>query len=133
MDVVAVAALIQKSLPQRWSVTCGDAGFYVTLFSPDGALVAQRSISITLLGKVQVYVHGHQLPEEHEVYKTGTIGELHATNATQFVVQVLNFVSQVRLMEVCVGAVNPQYKCWWKNSLEKCVIDNNPFHEIRYN
>ena len=128
----AIVAEVQSLLPPRWSASRGEGGFHISMFSPDPSHVVQRPIFVSNDGALQVFVHGQELSQEHPVFKKCTIKSLFSETRHQFVSQVVTFVSEVRLMEICMGASNTKYKIWWKSSLDTCFIDQNSFRETRY-
>lgn len=93
--------------------------------------MVQRSLFIPYGGNIELYVHGQLLPPKHEIYSTLKIVKLTHQSLKQFVSNVLYCVSQVRLLEICVGAAKRKYMYFWKRESD-CIIDQNSFRETKY-
>lgn len=130
--MTSVLSALEKRLPKSWSVSHHASGFFFTLLSDGLSRVTQRTVFVGHSGDVNVSVHGKELEKNHPVYKNVSNVQLLPSSVSLFVENALKLVSDVRLYEVCVGAESQKFKQWWKNSLDTCVIDVNPFQEIRY-
>lgn len=117
---------VKKSLHSYWTASLEDSGLRISLHSRDEARIAQRNLLIGFAGEVRVFVHGQELPS---TFKTVSLS---CENTTEYAQKVLEIVAGVRLKEICIGVKDSKFKVWWKNYLNTCYIDNNSFHETRY-
>ncbi|XP_052130258.1 uncharacterized protein LOC113209909 [Frankliniella occidentalis] len=130
-EMSVLASKLAGLLPKLWSADYSGGNLSIMKQSAHPCKSTQRTIILTSESSYQLYIHGHEIAPDHEVFQKFTPVDLQVMPETVVLDNLLKTVSALRLFEVCTGVPKLKYKSLW-GKVDGCARDTNPYQEIRY-
>lgn len=125
--------LFRSHLPKPWIVIADQCGFHLLLPSCQSPISIQREIFISFSGSVSIYMHNVLLPSFQDIFEIAKASRVTFTSDSVeiFCKYGVSLVKKFLMYVTCVGANDMETKNFWY-MVPDTYIDNNPYHEKRY-
>jgi hypothetical protein len=129
--LIEVEKKVKAFLFRHWITILDDEAIHVVLMSPLENVSVQRSLKFSVYGDVEVKVHCKLIDCEKFMTNTDPHVPVEESTVHSFVDRIVTVVNNVRVLEVCSGYDDINFKSAW-SSCPFGEIDSNPYQECRY-